>query len=678
MDFGLIKAEFDPLRFNFGADWEFASKNGRMEELKDALDYVTIWCNEPTFNIYWQGEMINYCKKYNKTPVFYGYLIAKLSGLGDSDVGGQLDQQGGGWLRSNINRVIQAYEGYAQKIAETYGIGKPVIWLMEPDYYQYCNGYGNDISVSDAANYMSQIINAIKKYLPNAFFSLDISPWNNNQDSYIKTFNLKLFSFMHTSGGRTEAASDRIRYDNNNNVTWGQVNSASGLCIIADDGYGFGGVAQGHAADWDDVNNIKNRMRNGVVAVTQKDPKAGWAATIISLKNALKNEATKCSGLKFQKKYTLTVTATSGGKVTKTPDAVYYDSGTVVTLTAVPNAGYKLKNWSGDVTDTSRSVTVIMNGDKSVTAVFVDINAKPQFTLTITSSGSGVVDVSPKQAEYDSGTVVTLIAYTVGGATFNGWGGALAGVKDQVTTLVIDGNKTVSASFSGNNISLTNLIKNGDFSDGTNNWTFGAYQGAQAEGVVSEGGFKVTVQKAGTEDWHIQLYQGKIKLQKGVKYSLSFTAFSEADVSIVANVGLGVEPYTSFLQKRVNLTPTQEVFTFTFTMKDETVSDARLEFNAGKAASGWTIKNVSLTEAIELDPLASLPGFGQKSFHLTYANRRIFFTLYDHAGRLVRHTSGEYGTLLKRMSATICPGSYIAVIEAGKERSGCRKIIIGR
>ncbi|MBN1578650.1 MAG: carbohydrate binding domain-containing protein [Chitinispirillaceae bacterium] len=648
-----------------------------MDELKDVLDYATIWCNEISFIDGWHGAMVKYCKANGQTPVFYGYLIAKLSGLGDNDVGGQLDQQGGSWLRSNIDKVLEAYESYAQRIANIYGTAKPVIWLMEPDYYQYCNGWGNDISVVDAAKYMGQMISAIKKYLPNALFSLDISPWNNNQASYINSFNLELFSFMHTSGGRTEAGNDRIRFDNNNNVTWGQVNSASGLCIIADDGYGQGGGAQGHANDWDDLNNLKNRINNGVVAITQKDPKSGWGSNISSNKSSLSGVSTKCSYIKFDKKYSLTVTATSGGKVTKSPDATTYDSGATVTLTAVPNSGYKLKSWSGDASGTSPTVTVTMTDDKAVTATFVDVNAKTKFILTVASTGSGVVQAEPRQAEYDSGTTVTFKAYTVNGSTFNCWSGALSGTS-QVSTLVMSGNMTVTASFSGTTISLTNLAENGDFSDGASGWTFGVYETAKAEGGVTDGKFKLSLQNAGTEEWHIQLMQEGIGLKKGVRYVFSFNASSASNTTIKATVGMGKDPYTAYLQKIVGLSSTDEVFEYTFTMsKDPTESD-RIVFDAGKATASWEIDDISLTEYVQLDSITSAakPRLLMTIPGLT-PDQRVSLSWYDHAGRLLQHTSGDYGSLM-RQKYIQRPGSFIAVLNVNGRKLVKRTIAIGK
>jgi hypothetical protein len=57
--------------------------------------------------------------------------------------------------------------------------------------------------------------------------------------------------------------------------------------------------------------------------------------------------------------------------VTLDPPGGTYDEGTVVTLTASPDAGSTFAGWSGAATGTASTVTVTMDGDKMVTATFV-------------------------------------------------------------------------------------------------------------------------------------------------------------------------------------------------------------------------------------------------------------------------------------------------------------------
>ena len=80
--------------------------------------------------------------------------------------------------------------------------------------------------------------------------------------------------------------------------------------------------------------------------------------------------------------YALTITVSSGpGYVV--PNSNSYPEGTGVTLTAIPDPGYKVKLWQGTDDDLSRSETnyVTMDSDKNVTIAFEEIT---QDTVSIT------------------------------------------------------------------------------------------------------------------------------------------------------------------------------------------------------------------------------------------------------------------------------------------------------
>jgi len=70
--------------------------------------------------------------------------------------------------------------------------------------------------------------------------------------------------------------------------------------------------------------------------------------------------------------YTLTTTTSpsSGGTITRSPDAASYAPGTVVTLTATPASGYTFTGWSGDLSGTTNPGAITMDANKTVTATF--------------------------------------------------------------------------------------------------------------------------------------------------------------------------------------------------------------------------------------------------------------------------------------------------------------------
>ncbi len=141
--------------------------------------------------------------------------------------------------------------------------------------------------------------------------------------------------------------------------------------------------------------------------------------------------------------FTLTVSASAGGSVTLSPPGGTYAAGTVVTLTAVPAAGFSFTGWGGALSGTANPATLVVDANKSVTASFTQI---PQFTLTVSPSTGGSVTLSPPGGTYPAGTVVTLTAVPAAGFSFTGWSGALSGTANPAT-LVVDGNKTVTAAF---------------------------------------------------------------------------------------------------------------------------------------------------------------------------------------------------------------------------------------
>ena len=76
----------------------------------------------------------------------------------------------------------------------------------------------------------------------------------------------------------------------------------------------------------------------------------------------------------------MTVTTSGSGSVTIDPEGGTYEEGTEVTLTAVPDENYLFDGWSGDVSDTSSIITVVMNSDKEVEATFSPVSGCGSYT----------------------------------------------------------------------------------------------------------------------------------------------------------------------------------------------------------------------------------------------------------------------------------------------------------
>ena len=111
------------------------------------------------------------------------------------------------------------------------------------------------------------------------------------------------------------------------------------------------------------------------------------------------------------RQYTLTANASDGGSVS---GGGTFASGTQVSLTATPNAGYSFSGWSNG--STANPVTVTLNSNTTITANFqVIVNS---YTLTVTAGEGGTVTGG---GEYEEGTEVTITATAEEGYTFVNW-----------------------------------------------------------------------------------------------------------------------------------------------------------------------------------------------------------------------------------------------------------------
>jgi len=442
-------AQFDPCKFNFGTDWDYLMDN-QSSSVANEINYVTKWIVNASYSengVY--DRMLDFCIQKNKTPVFYAYIIAKAAALGDADVGGKLGTLGAEWLKNNFNKVKNYYNGFAQNVASKLkGTGLTPIWLMEPDYYQYTSGpQTSPLSFQQAGDYMGQLIDIIKTHIPDAMIAIDISAWiedHGNTNSYYGAMPLNKADFLFTSGGQSQAGSSNIKAENK--MTWSGIYNFTKKPIIADCGYGAGGGSTGHNAQWDNISNLKARISDGVVAITQKNPNGSWA--IKSIREQLANESIKsCGSVGVQ--CTLTVNVGTGGKVSKNPDKTIFSKGDTVRLTATPNDRYSFKGWSGAASGTNESIKITMDASKTISAQF---DAIPDNMRTVTvnvTGGSGSVTKSPDEAYYSSGSKVTLTAKPLNGVSvFEGWsGGGLSGNNSTVTLTVGSTDIVVTATF---------------------------------------------------------------------------------------------------------------------------------------------------------------------------------------------------------------------------------------
>jgi hypothetical protein len=298
---------FAQCRFHFGTIDSKATAAG--SNIVPQIDFFTPG---------WMGQQTTFDMKYvcdegkagaalgNQVPVIVAYVAAfyvkraplSLYDCNAAPVGSTQDlcHLGAANISANLASIVNVYKAYAQGFAACYGTTRPIIFEMEPDFYQYTNSTQTQPwTFAQAGQIMSQFVNAMKPYLPNALFSMDISPWvgtNNNTGSngsdngknWYSFFDMSLFTFINTSGGGTDASAAKIR---GNAMTWAGVNQVTGKPILADTGYGVNGSSAGPDAAWDTPSNINARIADGVVSISQYNPLPTWGSTISGIRSQL-------------------------------------------------------------------------------------------------------------------------------------------------------------------------------------------------------------------------------------------------------------------------------------------------------------------------------------------------------------------------------------------------------
>jgi len=139
----------------------------------------------------------------------------------------------------------------------------------------------------------------------------------------------------------------------------------------------------------------------------------------------------------------VSVEVIGGGKVQFDPEGGAYDIGTVVQLTAFPDAGSTFDSWTGFVNSQENPITITVEENIKITANFID----PKFFgYTLWKTGQGSVQTSPNQAAFAEGSEVIFTAIPSDGWQFVKWNGSLTGTQNP-DTLTIDSDETIQVVF---------------------------------------------------------------------------------------------------------------------------------------------------------------------------------------------------------------------------------------
>ena len=137
----------------------------------------------------------------------------------------------------------------------------------------------------------------------------------------------------------------------------------------------------------------------------------------------------------------LTISSSNGGYTNKSSGS--YTKYSTISITATPNAGYRFVRWEGDSSSASTTISLTMNSNKNVRAIFEEIPAENMY-LTISSSTGGYTNKS--SGSYAKNSTVSITATPNTGYRFVRWEGDSSSTSATIS-LTMNSNKNVRAVF---------------------------------------------------------------------------------------------------------------------------------------------------------------------------------------------------------------------------------------
>jgi len=215
------------------------------------------------------------------------------------------------------------------------------------------------------------------------------------------------------------------------------------------------------------------------------------------------------------------------------------------------------------------------------------------FSLTIEPATGGTIEISPKMESYPVGTMVTLTAKHEEGYEFDKWlhVGSANPLRIDISknTILIPGFKKKNE-----------LILNGDFNQGTQNWGNWYFQTTQwkATGTVVDGVYKINVTQPGTANWHIVDQQLGIPLVKDGTYLITFDAWADNPNSMDVFLSKNHSDYGNYYSTVKAITTTKQKFSWTVKMVQASDPNCRFGFGLGKFNGNVYLDNVSIEKQV--------------------------------------------------------------------------------
>lgn len=191
----------------------------------------------------------------------------------------------------------------------------------------------------------------------------------------------------------------------------------------------------------------------------------------------------------FKELYSLELIVKGEGSTNPEEDIHLFEQDEVVTIVTDPTDGWYFEGWKGDYSGTEEEITITIDENKSVTAVFKEL-----YSLEIMIEGDGFTSLTEGTHLYEPGEEVRIESDPAEGWYFEGWKGDLSEAEKNITVILYE-NKTVTAVF--REYYILNLTIEGE---GSTNPEEGSY--------LFEQGEEVTITVYPDEDWHFNKWSG--------------------------------------------------------------------------------------------------------------------------------------------------------------------------
>lgn len=151
----------------------------------------------------------------------------------------------------------------------------------------------------------------------------------------------------------------------------------------------------------------------------------------------------------------------------------------------------------------------------------------------------------------------------------------------------------------------SNKIQNWNFDNGMSDWSVNQIGSAKADARVETGAgpdggaaIRITVTPDGT-NWHIQLYQNGLAMEKDKAYEFSFYAKASPPGAIGIDIMKGVDPWSNYgLSNTVQLTTSWQRFTARFRANATDLKTVRPTFELGASSNTIWIDQVEFRQTV--------------------------------------------------------------------------------